>query len=97
MRDYATPVTHVAMLAGLACETIVDCGRLTSEGSRAWLAQMDAELGVGEALAHHVPDWRRGQVRHVFLTWVRQRVDQIACGYADQIERPWELSVGELP
>src|SRR3712207_3320338 len=50
----------------------------------AWLAQMDAELGVCQALAQHVPDWRRGQVRHALLTLVRQRVYQIACGYEDQ-------------
>jgi hypothetical protein len=84
MTDYATSVTHFDTLTDLALEAIFDGGRLTSDGGLAWLAQMDAELGVCEALAQHVPDWRRGQVRHSLLTLVRQRVYQIACGYEDQ-------------
>jgi hypothetical protein len=31
-----------------------------------------------------VPEWRRGTPRHALATLVRQRVYQIACGYADQ-------------
>ena len=77
-------MTHFDTLTDLALEAIFDGGRLTSDGGLAWLAQMDAELGVCEALAQHVPDWRRGQVRHSLLTLVRQRVYQIACGYEDQ-------------
>jgi hypothetical protein len=48
------------------------------------LAQLDSELGLCEALAGCVPEWRRGQVRHSLEDLVRQRVLQIACGYEDQ-------------
>ncbi len=38
-----------------------------------------------EAVAEHVPEWRRGRsIRHSLLSLVRQRVYQIACGYEDQ-------------
>lgn len=84
MSDYATPMTSFDTLTGLALEAVFDGGRLTSDGGLAWLAQMDAELGVCTALADHVPEWRRGQVQHSLLALVRQRVYQIACGYEDQ-------------
>src|SRR5437868_11137124 len=57
---------------------------LTSDGGLLWLARADAELGLGAALAACIPEWRRGPVRHSLATLVRQRVFQIACGYADQ-------------
>ena len=61
-----------------------DAGRLTSDGGLPWLAEADAALGLCEALTRCIPDWRRGPVRHSLGTLVRQRVYQIACGYADQ-------------
>lgn len=61
-----------------------DGGRLTSDGGVPWLGEADAALGLCAALAQVIPDWRRGPVRHALATLVRQRVFQIACGYADQ-------------
>jgi hypothetical protein len=49
-----------------------------------WLAEADQELGLCASLAGCVPDWRHGPVHHSLLELVRQRVFQIACGYADQ-------------
>jgi hypothetical protein len=61
-----------------------DGGRLTSDGGLPWLAEADRALGLCDALAACIPDWRHGPVRHSLATLVRQRVFQIACGYADQ-------------
>jgi hypothetical protein len=61
-----------------------DGGRLTSDGGLPWLGEADAALGLCEALAACIPEWRRGPVRHSLLTLVRQRVFQIALGYEDQ-------------
>lgn len=61
-----------------------DAGRLTSDGGLPWLERTDRALGVCAALAACIPEWRRGPVRHTLETLVRQRVFQIACGYADQ-------------
>lgn len=61
-----------------------DAGQLTSDGGLAWVQQADLALGLCAALAAHVPEWRRGPVRHSRETLVRQRVYQIACGYDDQ-------------
>jgi hypothetical protein len=49
-----------------------------------WLAAADQDLGLCAGLAGCVPEWRRGRVQHSLLELVRQRVFQIACGYADQ-------------
>jgi hypothetical protein len=48
------------------------------------VGEADAALGLCGALAAVLPEWRRGPVRHALETLVRQRVFQIACGYADQ-------------
>src|SRR3954449_9959358 len=61
-----------------------DAGRLTSDGGLPWLERADRALGVCATLAACIPEWRRGPVRHALDTLVRQRVFQIACGYADQ-------------
>lgn len=85
MPDCATTPTRFDTPAGLALEAAFDGGRLTSDGGLPWLAKMDAELGLCEAMAAHVPEWRRGaSVRHSLLALVRQRVYQVACGYEDQ-------------
>jgi hypothetical protein len=69
---------------GLPLEAAFDAGRLTSDGGLPWLAETDAALGLCDALAACVPEWRRRAGRHSLATLVRQRVYQIACGYADQ-------------
>jgi hypothetical protein len=57
---------------------------LTSDGGLPWLAEADTALGLCAALAAGIPEWRRGPVQHALDALVRQRVFQIACGYADQ-------------
>ncbi|HEX2299238.1 MAG TPA: IS1380 family transposase [Pseudonocardiaceae bacterium] len=69
---------------GVPLEAAFDAGRLTSDGGLPWLAAADHALGLCAALAACVPEWRTGPVRHSLETLVRQRVFQIACGYADQ-------------
>ena len=59
-------------------------GRLTSDGGLAWLAEADDALGVTDAMAAVIPDWRRRRGRHDLPTLLAQRVYQIACGYEDQ-------------
>src|SRR5215217_9023631 len=61
-----------------------DGGRLTSDGGLTWLAEVDKELGVGQAMAQHIPEWRSRRGRHSMLSLLKQRVYQIACGYEDQ-------------
>lgn len=81
-----------------------NAGRLTSDGGLPWLAHADAALGLAAALARCIPEWRRGPVRHTLATLVRQRVFQIACGYADQNDAAslrsdplLKLACGRLP
>src|SRR5438067_5140152 len=69
---------------GYAVTARFDAGRLTSDGGLPWLSEADRALELCAALAAGIPDWRRGRVRHSLETLVRQRVFQIACGYADQ-------------
>ena len=66
--------------APLALDVTFDGGRLTSDGGLPWLAEADTALGLCEAFAACIPDWRRGPVRHSLATLIRQRVFQIACG-----------------
>jgi len=69
----------------LELEAAFDGGRITSDGGLLWLAQIDRDLGLCEAIAEHVPEWRSNRsVRHSLVTLIRQRVYQIACGYEDQ-------------
>jgi hypothetical protein len=89
---------------GLPLEAAFDAGRLTSDGGLPWLAEADGALGLCEALAAEVPEWRRGPVRHSLATLVRQRVYQIACGYEDQDDADvlrsdplLKLACGRLP
>jgi Transposase DDE domain group 1 len=80
----ATPTYEFATATALALEAAFDGGRLTSDGGLPWLAEAEAATGICAALAACVPEWRRGTVRHSLAVLVRQRVFQIACGYADQ-------------
>ncbi|HET7770868.1 MAG TPA: IS1380 family transposase [Chloroflexota bacterium] len=68
----------------LPLEACFDGGRVTSDGGLAWVREADVALGVCAGFGALVPEWRRGPVRHTLETLVRQRVFQIACGYADQ-------------
>jgi hypothetical protein len=61
-----------------------DGPQLTSDGGLCWLSEADTALGLCALLAEHIPERRRGLVRHSLETLVRQRVFQIACGYEDQ-------------
>ena len=90
--------------AGVPLEAAFDAGRLASDGGLPWLAEADAALGLCDALAACIPEWRRGPVRHGLATLVRQRVYQIARGYADQDDADalrtdplLELACGRLP
>ena len=69
---------------GVPLVAAFDDGRLTSDGGLPWLAEADAALALCATLAGCIADWRRGPVIHSLETLVRQRVFQIACGYADQ-------------
>jgi hypothetical protein len=82
--DSATPRYPCATPAPLPLEAAFDGGRLTADGGLPWLAEAEAALGVCAAFAARVPEWRRGRVQHTLETLVRQRVFQLACGYADQ-------------
>jgi hypothetical protein len=84
MSEPTTPSVRFATPAGLPLLAAFDGGRLTSDGGLPWLAEADAALGLCDALAACIPEWRRGPVRHSLVTLVRQRVYQIACGYEDQ-------------
>lgn len=61
-----------------------DLEALTSDGGLLWLREADQHLGLCAALAAGIPEWRHGPVRHSREMLVRQRIFQIACGYADQ-------------
>jgi DDE family transposase len=104
MRESTSATVRFEGLAGLPLEAAFDAGRLTSDGGLPWLSEADAELGLCEALAAEVPEWRRGPVRHSLATLVRQRVYQIACGYEDQDDADTlrsdpllKLACGRLP
>src|SRR5918911_4701245 len=84
MLDTTTPALTFDSPAGVPLDVAFDAGRLTSDGGLPWLAEAAQALELCEALARSIPDWRRGPVRHSLVTLVRQRVYQIACGYADQ-------------
>lgn len=78
----ATPLTFVPA-AALPLQVDFAGGRLTSDGGLAWVAEADAALGLSPRLGAVIPDRRRHR-RHDRLTVLRQRLYQIACGYADQ-------------
>ena len=80
----ATPRYTFPTAAGLALEAVFDGGRLTSDGGLPWLAQADALLGLCARLARALPERRTRHIRYALDSLVRQRVFQIACGYADQ-------------
>jgi hypothetical protein len=82
--DCATQPMRFETEAALALEATFDGGRITSDGGLVWLAKMDAERGLCEAISECVPEWRKSKARHSLLCLLRQRIFQIACGYEDQ-------------
>ena len=84
MDDSATTCVRFQTPAPLDLDAAFDGGRITSDGGLPWLAEADRELGVCEAIAREIPEWRGPSVRHSLETLVRQRVYQVACGYEDQ-------------
>ena len=70
--------------SALALQATFDGGRITSDGGLLWLARMDEELGLCEAISECVPEWRKRKGHHSLEALLRQRVFQIACGYEDQ-------------
>ncbi len=104
MPQSATPTIRFAVPAPLPLEASFDGGRLTSDGGLPWLGEAEAALGICAAFAARIPEWRRGPARHSRETLVRQRVFQIACGYADQDDADFlrtdpllKLVCGRLP
>lgn len=104
MTDCATTPTRFEASVGLALEASFDGGRLTSDGGLTWLEEIDSELGVCEAMADHLPEWRSRRGRHPLVELVKQRVFQIACGYEDQNDSDFlredpllKMSCGSLP
>jgi hypothetical protein len=84
MSDCATPTLRFETPTPLALEAAFDGGRITSDGGLLWLARVDSELGLCQAISECVPEWRKRRGRHTLASLVRQRVFQIACGYEDQ-------------
>jgi hypothetical protein len=85
MTDCATNGMRLETRAALAVEAAFDGGRITSDGGLLWLAEMDEELGLCEAISECVPEWRNRRGRHSLESLVRQRVFQIACGYEERL------------
>jgi hypothetical protein len=84
MPQSAMPARSFAFDGPVPLVARFDAGRATSDGGLPWVAEADRQLGVCAALAACVPEWRGRRVRHRREDLVRQRVLQIACGYADQ-------------
>jgi hypothetical protein len=84
MQQSTTSALTFETLTGVPLTVDCTAGQLTSEGGLPWLAEVDAALGLCATLAQQIPDWRRGPVRHSLETLLRQRLFQLACGYADQ-------------
>lgn len=75
MDDCATTPMRFKTPAPLPLEAAFDGGgRITSDGRLAWLARADRQLGLCEAIAEEVPEWRTPSLRHSLSTLVRQRV-----------------------
>jgi hypothetical protein len=82
--DCATASYAFATATTLPLHAAFDGGRVTSDGGLPWLAEADTALGLCALIARFVPEWRQRTGQHSLETLVRQRVFQIACGYADQ-------------
>ncbi len=82
-----------------------DGGRMSSDGGWLMLGELDRRLGLSQALAEAVTDRRdRRYVRHRLEEMLRQRILQIAGGYADANDCNYlredpvlKLAAGRLP
>jgi hypothetical protein len=97
-----SPLSFVTA-AGVPLAAAFDGGRLTSDGGLPWLAEADTALGLCEHLATCLPP-RKRRGRHPLPALLRQRIFQIACGYADQNDATtlrhdplFKLVCGRLP
>jgi hypothetical protein len=102
----ATPSYQFTTRAGMALEATFDGGLLTSDGGLPWLVEADRHLGISAAFAACLKDWRKdpSRIRHTLENLVRQRVFQMACGYAAQDDADtlrtdplFKLACGQLP
>ena len=64
MTDCATSAMRFETQTNLALEAAFDGGRITSDGGLVWLAEVDSELGLCEAISECVPEWRKRRGRH---------------------------------
>src|SRR5437764_593876 len=80
-------------------------GKLSSDGGLLPLALLDRQLGLTAALAACLADERDpAKLTHPLLDLLRQRIDQIACGYEDANDATtlrhdpvFKLAVGRAP
>jgi hypothetical protein len=102
----ATPSYRFATRAPIPLDAAFDGGVLTSDGGVPWLVEADQQLGICAAFAACLTDWRKepARARHSLENLVRQRVFQLACGYADQDDADtlrtdplFKLACGQLP
>jgi hypothetical protein len=84
VNDCATSKMRFQTPAELDLEAAFDGGRLTSDGGICWLAEVDSQLGLCEAISEQMPEWRKRKGQHTLLALLKQRIYQIACGYEDQ-------------
>jgi hypothetical protein len=102
----AIPSYRFATRALVPLDATFDGGVLTSDGGLPWLVEADHQLGLCAAFAACLTDWRKDPTRsrHSLENLVRQRVFQLACGYADQDDADtlrtdplFKLACGQLP
>ncbi len=103
MSESTPPRLTFSTAVGVPLVTAFDGGRLTSDGGLPWLAEADAALGLCDLLATCLPP-RQRRSRHPLPQLLRQRIFQIACGYADQNDATslrhdplFKLVCGRLP
>src|SRR5215218_3946474 len=83
MDDCATQTMRFETEGSLALEAAFDGGRLTSDGGLLWLARVDEELGLCEAISKCVPQWRTRKARESLGSLLRHSCFHIPCGYDD--------------
>jgi len=96
---------HFPLLSRKPLQVGFTGGALSSDGGLLLLAQLDRQLRLTERVAACCHDPRRQQsVQHSYLDLLRQRVYQIAAGYADANDATtlrhdpvFKLAVGRVP
>jgi hypothetical protein len=84
MSQSATGFVSFAPTAAGPLQADFQGGRLTSDGGWAWVAEADDALDLTPTLAASLSEHRRRRGRHTLAELLRQRIYQIAAGYADQ-------------